>query len=156
MSQDPCEEIVEKKYSELMTDVSLSRKLTTCLNTKIFKIDGIIFYYEKDQVTIEFTSQFYNNHEQLFFRGGRPSDTKLEKFYDTMITIQKKLRKDFNFYVNTLPSSTNLSMKVKFPFGNIPQKQGEDIILRDLLEYLASIWSEITSELRPYNYYITF
>jgi hypothetical protein len=70
-----------------------------------------------------------------------------------MKTVQKKLRKDF--LVITLPRSTNLSMEVRFPFRKIPQKQGEDIILRDLLEYLASIWSEITSELGTCGYCIT-
>lgn len=153
MSQDPCEEIAKKKYSELITDESLRRRLSICLNKQIFKIDGIFFHYEKDLLTIEFTSQFFHNHEQLFFFDSRPSDTRLKKFHDTMKTIQKKLGKDF--FVETLPSSTNLSMKVKFRFRKIPQKQGEDIILRDLLEYLASIWSEITSKLGTYHICIT-
>jgi hypothetical protein len=150
MDEDICKELLGKTYVEVKTEESLRRRLSRCLHKKIFNIDGIFFSYADDSITITLPSEFFT--EPFFILGGTPSDTKIRKFYDSMINLQRRLELDFHVDRNEKPSSTNLSMKIKFDLRNL-QKTGK-MTIQDLLNHLEPIWSRIAYELHLIGYRI--
>jgi hypothetical protein len=150
MSEDICKELLEKKYVEVKADEDLRRRLSRCLNRKVFDINGIFFLYGDDSFTITLPSEFFT--EPFFIWGGRPSDKKIRGFYDSMINLERRLDLDFFVDRNEKPSSINLIMKLKFHLPNLAES-GE-ITVQDLLNHLKPIWSRITYELRLIGYRI--
>lgn len=150
--EDPCDGLLEKKYDEVLGEADLRKQLVRCLNKKIFKIDGAIFHLDEDSLSITFPSEFFNN--PLFFWGGRPSETRIRKFYEIMKNIERKFNRDFFVDRNMRPSSTNLNMKVKFYFTKLQKEnmQVDEIIIRDVLEHLQALWIKVTYELAVYGY----
>jgi len=150
MDEDSCKGLLEKKYIEVKADENLRRNLSHCLNKKVFNIDGIFFLYSTDSITITFPSEFFT--QPFFIHGGKPGNTKLQNFYDSMINLEKRLKLGFIVNRNEKPSSTNLCMKVKFTVPNT--SQGGNVTIQDLLNHLNSIWSRIRYELGLLGYRI--
>jgi LytS/YehU family sensor histidine kinase len=54
-----------------------------------------------------------------FHYGGKPSDTRLKKFYEILITLEKESKCRFIVDRSTKLSSTNLNLGLKFPLFKI-------------------------------------
>jgi hypothetical protein len=150
MEGDPCKGLLEKKYIEVKADEKLRRNLSHCLNKRVFNIDNIFFLCSTDSITITFPSEFFT--QPFFIHGGRPGNTKLQNFYNSMINLERRLKLGFIVDRNEKPSSTNLCMKVKFTLPNA--RQGINITIQDLLNHLTPIWSRIRYELGLIGYRI--
>ena len=88
--KDICEKLSEKKYSEVISNRNLRKQFLYCLNNNVFKINGICFSFDENlflQITLPV--QFFNH--PAFRWGGRPSDTRIKRFYE----ILKKLEREF-------------------------------------------------------------
>lgn len=152
--EDPCEGLLEKKYGEVMAEEDSRRGFFHCLNSEVFKIDSLFFSLDEDSLSITFPSHFFAGPS--FYWGGRPSDTRIKKFYETMKNLERKIG---GFFVDrrVKPSSTNLSMKLKFYFTHICVRKGiqvNEMTIRDIRAYLKDLWWRITSELVIYGYAI--
>jgi len=150
--ENPCEEMLEKKYGEVFAVENSRRQLINCMNSEVFKIDGLIFSLEENSISITFPSQFFA--KPFFYWREKPSDTKVKRFYEIMKNLEKKFKYDFFIDRMEKPSSTNLSMKIKFQFRRLKEKMPGmvEATIRIVLEYLKNLWQEITDELVFYGY----
>jgi len=142
-TQNLCDELLERKYGEVVADKKLRTQFHHCLNHMIFEIDGLRFSYEEGHVIcIEFPAEFFDQPDFLW--NGKLSDARIRKFYESLKSIQRELK---NFYVDSLvkPSSTNLRLKLKFPLVRCVErgKYIEDTPIKNIFVKLKDLWSKI-------------
>jgi hypothetical protein len=145
--RDLCKELAGRKYIELIADEKLRKQFYSCLRETVFRIDGLSFDHDENSLIILFLAEFFDKPD--FYWRGKPSDTRLKKFYEILITLEKE--KKYSFIVDKFakPSSTNLSLKLKFPLSKIGKL--DDIVINDLISYLSELWIWLCHKL-SYNY----
>ena len=141
--QNPCDELLGKKYGEVVVDEKLRRQFYHCLNNMIFKIDGLRFSYDENHcMSVELPAEFFDRPDFLW--NGKPSDTRIKKFYDILKNIQREFD---NFYVDSFvkPSSTNLRLKLNFHLAGFVEGGWhiEDALTKDIFVKLKDLWSKL-------------
>lgn len=146
------DDILNKKYGEVLGDVNLRKQLINCLHDRIFKINNAIYSLDEDSLSITLTSEFFD--KPLFFWGGKPSETRIRRFYEIMRNIERNFDGDLVINRSIVPSPTNLSMNIKFYFTEIQKGRIEmnEIAIKNILSYLQELWTTATGELAGYGY----
>lgn len=143
----PCEELLEKTCGEVLANEVLRKQLMNCLETTIFRFDGFRIFYENDTIFIEFTESFFDKPDFLWH--GKPSDTKLDKFYETLKTLSRESGRSFIVDSSAKPTSTNLQLKLKFRLTEFlkERRKETDVTVADLLRHLKDLWQELRNQL---------
>jgi hypothetical protein len=148
--RDVCKELAGKKYIEVIADEKLRKQFYSCLKETVFRIDGLSFGHDKNYLIIRFMTEFFEKPD--FHYGGKPSDTRLKKFYEILITLEKESKCRFIVDRSTKLSSTNLNLGLKFPLFKIGKL--DNIVINDLISYLSDLWIWLCDELSTYGYKI--
>jgi len=152
-TQNLCDELLERRYGEVVVDEKLRRQFHRCLNIMVFKVSGLRFSHDENHhcMSIELPAEFFDRPDFLW--KGKPSDTKIGKFYDILKNI---LREFDNFYVDSFvkPSSTNLRLKLNFHLAGFVEgeKHIEDTLIKDLFVHLEDLWSKLRYKLKIYKW----
>ena len=136
--------MLKNTYGKVLNDEKLRKQVIHLLNSKVFKIDGLIFSLDESSLSIKFPSRFFV--KPFLFWAGRPSDTRIKKFYETIKSLERNFESAFLVDRTLKPSSTNLAMKIEFYLRKLGKGVSE-MTIQDLLAYLETLWAEVTYEL---------
>lgn len=153
MSGDPCKELKDRKWGEVVTDQTVRKQLMSCLNREVFELSHVVFFFDEDAcMSIGLTYHFF--YEPEFYWRGKPSDKRIKDFYEIMKNLQWEFGEDFLLDRSIEPSSTNLNMRIKFPLKRLRRKgiEIEEVSFREILSYLRSLWFDIRNQLAAYGY----
>lgn len=153
-------ELIEKSYGEVLADKKLRKELVVCLH-EIFGIDGLrISFDDSNNICCLFEEQFFFKKD--FFYGGKPSDKRIQRFFQILkgLQIREEYRGDFVIDLLCKPSSTNLRMKLKFPLRKLIRKQHkktlDEIKVKDVIIHLQELLDDLKYTLRDYYRYNVF
>jgi hypothetical protein len=156
MEEDnPCKDLLNKTYGEIITDVTLKKQLKKCLRKEVFKIDGVrLIFDEENAMFIEFTEDFFASQPDLQWRE-KPNDKEIKRFHDILKKLAIDFRFDFMVSGDVGPSATNLDLKLRLALKEFRKKKNKELdsmLTREIIEHLKWLWSELLRRLRNYGF----
>jgi hypothetical protein len=159
-TQNPCEGLLDKTYGQVLADETLKKQLLKCLHTTVFEVGGLRLFYgesnESNEMFIAFTEYFFANQSDLLWLE-KPSDTRIKKFYEALLRLQRDFKNDFMVSCDTKPSSINLSLRLRLAlrkFQKEENKRLDSVPIKDMIEYLKWLWEELLIRLRNHGFNI--
>jgi hypothetical protein len=154
---NPCKDLLNKTFAEIVTDGTLKKQLMKCLHKEVLKVNGLrLFFDEENTMFIEFTEDFFANQPDLLWRE-KPSDTKIEKFYEILTRLQRDFGNDFMVSGLRKPSSTNLELRLRLALRAFKKEKDQSLdsmLIGDIVKHLKWLWQESLMRLRNHGFRI--
>jgi len=144
-----CEELLDKKYGEILSEENLRVQLRRCLNRRVFDVSNLKFILDESSLSIIFPPQLFKDIS--LFHAGKPSKKKIGDFFERCKTLANESKGEISVGARAKPSHTNMQMDVTFTFRRLRKEKGVKlcrITIRDILAYLEDKWKSPWKEFK--------